>query len=306
MSIMTVLTRNLWSEMLGYPLDRERAPVHVQRGCSTTLGGIVATDLVVSHEEVHLPALRLAPAKAGTGKRPAVLYCHAHGNRYDIGKAEIIDGRPALLDPPLGVALAEQGYIVLCVDMTGFGDRRNEGSEEALAKAALWQGRSLLGDMLADLAIAHQGLLDMPDVDDDRIATVGLSMGATLAYCYAALTPRIVATAHMCAFADMAPLVETGAHDLHGIYMVVPGLLRHHDLGDVAALVAPRSQLVCSGLKDPLTPSAALGPALKRLRAAYAGLEASDRLTIVTDPQSVHEETPEFRTTLLQFLQKAL
>ena len=145
MSIMTVLTRNLWSEMLGYPLDRERAPVHVQRGHATKLGGIVATDLVVSREETHLPALRLAPAKGGTGKRPAVLYCHAHGNRYDIGKAEIIDGRRALLDPPLGVALAEQGYIVLCVDMTGFGDRRKEGSEEALAKAALWQGRSLSG-----------------------------------------------------------------------------------------------------------------------------------------------------------------
>lgn len=40
--------------------------------------------------------------------RPAILYAHAHGDRYDIGASELIDGRPALLDPP-GPVLAREG-----------------------------------------------------------------------------------------------------------------------------------------------------------------------------------------------------
>jgi len=35
-----------------------------------------------------------------------VLYCHAHGNRFDIGKEELVAGRPALASPPYAEALA--------------------------------------------------------------------------------------------------------------------------------------------------------------------------------------------------------
>ena len=30
---------------------------------------------------------------------PAILYIHAHGDRYDIGAREVLDGRPALQGP---------------------------------------------------------------------------------------------------------------------------------------------------------------------------------------------------------------
>ena len=35
-----------------------------------------------------------------------MLYCHAHGNRFDIGKEELVAGRPALASPPYAEALA--------------------------------------------------------------------------------------------------------------------------------------------------------------------------------------------------------
>lgn len=268
--------------------------------------GVEGEALMIRCGKRAIPALCLQPAGGGPEQGPALLYCHAHGNRYDIGKAELTDGRPALLDPPLGLWLARQGHVVLCADMPGFGERRNEGSEAALTKAALWKGRSLLGDMLADTALAHRALTAMPRVDAERVATVGISMGATLAYWYAALEPSIAAAAHMCAFANICPLIETGAHDLHGIYMTVPGLLPDHDMADVAALVAPRPQLVCSGLQDPLTPPVALDPALARLRGAYASENAEDRLWVETDPISGHVETPAMRARLESFLREAL
>ncbi|NKB26780.1 MAG: hypothetical protein GKR99_04160 [Rhodobacteraceae bacterium] len=62
-------------------------------------------------------ALPDAPSPA-----PAILYIHAHGNRYDIGAREVLDGRPAL-QGALGQRLVEMGFAVLCVDLPGFGGR---------------------------------------------------------------------------------------------------------------------------------------------------------------------------------------
>ncbi|MCR9122296.1 MAG: alpha/beta hydrolase [Phyllobacteriaceae bacterium] len=247
----------------------------------------------------------LLPASA-SAPSPAILYCHAHGNRYDIGAAELMDGRPALQDPPYGPLLAERGFAVLCIDMPGFGTRQTEGTESALAKAALWRGQTLFGAMLGELTAALDALAAHRAVDPARIATLGISMGATHAYWLAALDDRIAACAHLCAFADIGPLIDSGDHDLHGIYMTVPGLLEHGDMGDVAALVAPRPQLVASGLKDPLTPPEALNPALSRLRQAYESQGASDALTVLTSSDTGHEETPEMRETVVGFLERAL
>lgn len=292
-------------------LDRLRALTGCRPGLSgrwragqeTGHDGIAIADGWIDHDGPPIPARLLRPGP-GRANGAGVLYAHAHGNRHDIGKAELTEGRPALCDPPLGLHLARQGYTVLCPDMPGFGDRRAEGTEAALAKAALWHGRPLLGQMLDDLARAHAALAALPGVAPGRIAALGLSMGATLAYWHGALTPELSACAHFCAFARIGPLIAAGAHDLHGIYMTVPGLLPRHDMDDVAGLIAPRPQLVGAGLEDPLTPAAALDPALAGLRAAYAA--AQDRLRVVIEPKGGHAETPAMRAALDAFLTEAL
>ena len=86
------------------------------------------------------------------GPFPAILYIHAHGNRYDIGARELLDGRPAL-QGALGPVLAGSGFVTLAIDLPGFGGRTAQ-SESALAKARLWRGRSLAGQMLGELASA--------------------------------------------------------------------------------------------------------------------------------------------------------
>ncbi len=251
--------------------------------------------------QAEVPALYLRPE--GPGPFPAVLYCHAHGNRYDRGAEELMLGRPALLSP-YGPALAERGIASLCIDLAPFGGRQAEGPEAALAKALHWQGRTLKGQMLAELCAAFGWLVARPEIDARRIATLGLSMGGTHAYWLAALEPRVAASAHVCVFADIAPQIATGAHDLHGPYMTVPGLLAEGDMGDVAALVAPRPQLVCLGASDPLTPEAARTPALARLRAAYA--DDHNGLDVLVDPDTGHRETPTMREAVLAFLARHL
>lgn len=140
--------------------------------------------------------------------RPAILYAHAHGDRYEIGASELVAGRPALLDA-LGPVLAREGYITLCIDMPTFGERANV-TENSAAKAALWSGRTLFGQMLAEQSAALTWLASRRDVDAGRIGMTGISMGATLSYFLAAIDARVAATAHLCCYADFATLVETG------------------------------------------------------------------------------------------------
>lgn len=262
--------------------------------------GIVTARLVFDIAGERAGAFLTRPDRAGPC--PAVLYAHAHGNRPDIGARELVDGRPALLSP-LGPVLARMGFVTLALDMPCFGSRAGI-TESAAAKARAWEGGTLVGDMIGDLRGALGWLAARPEVDPARIGAYGVSMGATLAAWTAAVDPRIAAVAQLLAFADLGALVRSGAHDLHGPWLTVPGLLRKTSAGRIAGAVAPRPQFVATGGRDPLTPDAAYGPAEAELRAAYAG--APGALALLRDPEAGHAETAAMREATLAFLARTL
>lgn len=239
----------------------------------------------------------------GDGPHPAVLYCHAHGGDYTLGRRELAEGA-RWLSAPYGPDLVRAGFAVLCADMPGFGDRQSEGSESALSKAGAWFGRPLFGQMVHAQLNALRWLRRDRRIDAARIAVVGTSMGAALAMWVAALDREVRACVQLCMLANLGPLIETGAHDRHGTYLTVPGLLRVAEVGQVAALIAPRAQFVGLSAHDAFTPPAARDPALATLRAAYAGAE--DRLCVHVSPDSGHEETPLMRQAVLSFLKSSV
>ena len=240
----------------------------------------------------------------GSGPFPAVLYIHAHGDRYDIGADELLDGRPALLGP-LGPVFARMGFVTLAIEMPAFGSRAVP-DESARAKAALWHGRSVAGQMVAEQQAAFAWLAARDDVIADRIGVFGLSMGATLGYWLAAVEPRVTCVAHLCCYADFDSLIGTGAHDLHGIYLTVPGLLGIAANGEIAGLIAPRPQLIAVGDRDPLTPPAAVDRALAQTWDAYACAGAPAALTLIREPDTGHVETEAMRAGVLAFFERYL
>ena len=239
-----------------------------------------------------------------TAPLPAILYIHAHGGRYEIGADELIAGRPALLSPPAPV-FASEGYLTLTIDLPCFGTRQDPG-ESARAKARIWHGRSLAGQMLGELHSALDYLAARPDVDASHIAAYGISMGATFSYWLAAVDDRISALAHLCCYADFDKMIASGAHDGHGIYLSVPGLLDLASNGVIAGLVAPRPQFVGLGARDPLTPPDAIEKALSETRAAYSAAGADGAFQVLFESEGGHAETPALRRAVLDFFAQNL
>ncbi len=236
------------------------------------------------------------------GRLPAILYGHSHGGGYAIGARELLDGREYLVSP-LGPVFARAGYVTLCIDMPVFGERATV-SESFAAKKLLWYGKSLFGQMLCDHGAALSYLAARDDVDARRIGAFGISMGCVLSYWLAAIDKRIAAVAHLCCFADFRTMIELGAHDGHGIYLTVPGLLREADGGTIAGLIAPRPQLICVGEADALSPPEAVARAMEDLRPAYA--DAPDLLEFLSEPGVGHQETDTMRTAVLDFFARRL
>lgn len=239
------------------------------------------------------------PSRTGA----AILYCHAHGNRYDIGVSELHQGRPALESPWLP-ELAKRGWGVLCLEMPCFGSRANQ-SESSQAKKRLWQGRTLFGQMLGEQRAALNWLVDTENVNAEKIAVIGVSMGGTLAWWLASLEPKFAAAVSIACFADLENLISTGAHDGHGIYMVVPGLLQSVSTGSLCGLAAPTRLMHCVGYQDWSTPEEAFAIARRDLDDSYHR-DGCPPPEYVIDRRAGHEETPEMRRKVLRFLEDVL
>ncbi|RMA41954.1 dienelactone hydrolase family protein [Rhodophyticola porphyridii] len=300
---MTKPDRQMLNALLGHQVGTVEIADAARSGRSGIAGWHLDDLQLTCADGARIPAFFLHPPQGAPPAR-AVVYCHAHGNNYGIGRDELIRGRPAL-QAPYAADLAARNIAALCLEMPCFAERATPG-ETALAKAGLWAGKPLFGRMLAELAAGLGWLAAQPEIDAGRLGAMGLSMGGTHAWWLAALDTRIRAVVHMCCFADLETLVELEAHDGHGIYMMVPGLLPQARSGQIAGLVAPRAQLVCAGLQDWSTPKTALEAGLTDLRAAYRISGPETALETHIEEDLGHAESAAMRARVLDFLDRRL
>ncbi len=250
-----------------------------------------------------VPAYLVKPRKRAL-RAPAVLYNHAHGGEHHIGKEELLRGRTSLQAPPYAEELTARGLVVMCIDHWNFGERRGR-TESELFKELLWKGRVLWGMMVYDSLRALDYLSSRSDVDRHRLATLGLSMGSTMAWWLGALDRRIKAVVDLCCLTDFQSLIDGRGLDGHGVYYYVPSLLRHFTTAGINALIAPRPHLSLAGNLDPLTPPAGLDRIDREMKQLYSALGAPDAWRLVRS-ETGHFETARMRSEVLAFLEKWL
>lgn len=195
---------------------------------------------------------------------PAVLYCHWHGDEYDVGKQELLRTNATPVAP--GPALAAAGYVVLGIDAPCFGERNGQGpdgpqqrgsaGEMSVAKFHLWVGRTFWGMLLRDDLSALDYLCSRAEVDAARVAVTGISMGSTRSWWLLALDDRLCAAVCVACTTRYEELILAGQLKAHGIYYFVPGMLKHFDTEAVVSLAAPRPILLMTGTDDEGSPTA--------------------------------------------------
>jgi dienelactone hydrolase len=294
--------RNQLYGLLGDLPDRSRGVSAVKVG-EDDGESYVLEKLVLDLNGIEPVPAYFARPKA-RGSFPAVLYNHAHGGDYALGKDELVAGRDGLQKPPYADALVQRGYAVLCIDAWAFGERRGR-SESEIFKEMLWTGRVMWGMMVYDALRAIDYLVSRPDVDADRLGTMGISMGSTMAWWVAALDPRIRVCVDICCLTDFQALIDARGLDGHGIYYYVPSLLKHFTTAQINALIAPRAHLSLAGNFDRLTPPAGLDRIDAELRQVYEAENAPEAWKLLRY-DIAHFETAAMRAEVLRFLERWL
>jgi len=293
--------------------------------------------------DIRVPLSLLIPTGL-TRRAPGIVALHDHGGFYLWGREKLIesdDEHPVLRDfkrqyyggRSIASALARQGYVVAVIDMFYWGERRlildGDGedwktrprsitpariaafnqrageSEQLVARTIYAAGFTWPGVMFWDDVRTVDYLLTRPEVDPDRIGCVGLSVGGLRSAHLAALHDRIKAAVVVGWMTSFPRQLKKHVRWTIGHTKLVPGLYRHMDYPDVAALAMPAALLVINGSRDALFHPDGVRASFERLSACYAKAGIPERLrTRLYD--TPHEFNPEMQAEAWEWLRRWL
>lgn len=243
----------------------------------------------------RVPAWLLVPTSATKANpAPAVCVWHQHNGAYGIGKTEPagLGGSPM---HHTGVHLAKEGYVVLCPDAAGFGERqvgkfKGSSLERYLFCKYVSLGQCLAWKNILDMRRAVDYITSRPEVQADRLGCYGHSMGSTHSYLIGPWEPRIRAVVGNCCFPTLAAINRVEL--LHCFPNYIPGLLKYGDVPDMAALIAPRALHLNLGETDHGTPLEEANAGFETIARAYEAVHAEDNFTWFIEPGVGHDLTP--------------
>lgn len=225
------------------------------------------------NSEEQVSAFIAKPLNAKT-PLPLVLVNHSHGSMHHVGKKEMIEPSDYLQKPSYAKVITDMGCMAACIDMWGFGDRMRKESE--MVKEMLWRGKVVWGMMLYDNMRFLDVLLKRSDVAKEKVATIGMSMGAMQGWWLAALDPRVEIVVDLGGQVDAETLLKQGYLDKHGFYSYVPGLLKHTSTAAIQKRIVPRKRLCLVGTHDRNCPLEGVQLLDEILQEAYMNVGASE------------------------------
>ena len=256
----------------------------------------------------RVPATVLIPKNTKL-PAPAVIALHSHGGYYMWGREREVETSDAIHPTlqqmrevgyggkAYGIELVRRGYVVIAIDMFYWGERRVvldddppewkarsltlsdeqvkayhtrcNRDEEIMAKTLYCTGVSWTGIIAWDDIRTVDYLVTRPDVDPNRIACVGQSVGGLRSSYLAALDDRIkaaVVSSWMCSFPNQLEGHIRGI----GFTKIIPGIYHHMDHPDIASLAMPKPLMVINGSQDRLFELAGVHASHKKIAQCYA------------------------------------
>lgn len=284
-----VRARERLRELLGLPLTASTAHFRPEWTREDDPRWIEHRFLVDTEPDVSVPCHLVLP-RAAQGKLPLVICLQGHGTGMHIslgrtkhpGDEADFDG-----DRDFACQAVARGFAALTLEQRGFGEcgACPDGQPDCrqIAMQALLLGRTLIGERCWDVSRAIDVVAaHFPMIDMERILLMGNSGGGTTTLYAAALDERITAAMPSCALCGY--MASIGARQ-HCWCNYVPRVMCHFDMGDVAALIAPRPLVAVNGATDTDFPVDSAREQVGIAARVYAALDAPGMLRHVVGAQ---------------------
>lgn len=236
------------------------------------------------------------------GRVPGILAIHQTNGKH--GKDEVA-GISGLKNLHYGLELVERGYVVIAPDYPTLGEYTYDFDKDRYLSGSM---KGIWNHMrCVDLLGLHE------NVDPQRIAAIGHSLGGHNSIFLAVCDPRVKAVVTSCGWTPMhdyyggklkgwdgvryAPRIRT-AYDLDPNRMPF-------DFYELIAALAPRAFFTCSPVRDDNFAVDGVKKAMPVVREVYELFGATDRLQ-ARYPACGHDFPPDVREESYRFLDKVL
>ena len=240
--------------------------------------------------DTQAPVFILVPNTPPPYKPILALHGHSSGVQNILGNYPDKEtyARAMAVDNNYAQVLAQAGYLVCAVEQRGFGERISDqvladygNACRHLSFEYLMQGRVMLGERLWDAMCTISLVQNRPDVVPGVFGCTGNSGGGTTTLWLSALDERVtvaVPGSYFCSFKRSI----LGMRHCECNY--VPGILQLGEMGDLAALIAPRAFRAIAGEQDHIYPIAGAHEQFETVQRAYDLLGHSERCSLAVHP----------------------
>ena len=251
--------------------------------------------LIETEPGVVMPFYLLIPPDAGADTKPFL--CppgHGGAGKYSVAglrEYTAVSEKIDFYNYDYGMQLARCGYVALCPDCRGFGERREELSDTRelpgaltgdcvrLARMGEPLGIPVLGMLVWDLMRAADFLAQHREWAYTEVSSLGFSGGAMQTLFLSALDERISLAVVSGYFYGYRDSLLRQSWNCSCNY--VPHLWEYFDMGDIASLIAPRPLLIQTCRDDRQNGPRGVENVLEQmmiLREAYRLLDAEHHL----------------------------
>lgn len=238
-----------------------------------------------------IPILLFVPDD-NTARHPALVYLHPQGKVMEAKPGGEIE------------KLVRSGYVVAAADVIGVGETSNTGVRDpACGYTAVMIARSVVGIQAGDIIRVIKYLMNLDDVDEERIGAIGINEMCIPLIHAATFEPSIKTIAligsqisyrsiAMNRFYNLG-LKSTGNPGIGHPYEIdfswgIAGVLQAYDLPDLIGCIAPR-KVVLANIKDHTLESASSDLIKKEMSfpvAVYSSVGAAGNLKIVPSAEN--------------------